>query len=231
MFIKKSILFIFFLISSISFAFRASTNSFNERIDNYEGYKEITIFNDSTSPKIYGFKVLPAKKDKMYQWTHLSDSTVTIPPLDSYNLKIYSKSPINTPKGQYACYLQITPVIITKPTDQSVIVVPLVVNFKLSGYVGKLDYNKNFKGSGFKILKNGTVIGQVKNDCFANIETSLRLLSGSGSILFDKYVGVINKNDEVKINFKIPKYINLKDIKYIEFYNFNNSNVIKKIKI
>ncbi|MGX6592797.1 hypothetical protein ACWMNP_11995 (plasmid) [Cetobacterium ceti] len=233
---KKIMLLIFFLISSLSFALKLSTISYNERIDNYEGYKEITIYNTSTSPKIYGFKILPSevKSDKMYQWTHLSDSEVTIPPLDSYNLRIYSKSPEKTPEGQYDCYLKITPVIITKSTKSDMVTIPIILNIKLSGYVGKLNYNKNFIVNNLKIenIKNSEkIIGEVKNNCFANIETSAKLLNSSGISLFDNYLGVIERNKNFKIDFKIPKYVNVKDIKYIEFHNFNNSDVIKKIAI
>lgn len=221
----------FFICSIYSFALHTSTNSFNERIDNYEGYKEITFYNDSTSPKIYGFKILPLKDDKMCQWTHLSDTTITIPPLDKYNLKIYSKSPENTPKGQYGCLLQITPVILSDTINKNQVVIPIIVNFKLDGYVGKLDYENCSVTKNFIIDSKNMILGKLQNNCFANIETSARILSSAGTMLYDKYIGVIKKGKTFEVKFELPEYVNKNDIKYIEFYNFNNSEIIKKIPL
>ncbi|WP_426711228.1 hypothetical protein [Cetobacterium sp. SF1] len=223
----KYISVLFFILSSISFSFDVNHGSFDHRIDNGEGYEEYVFKNHDSDSIIYSFSLIPNSIDlkDMSKWIHLSPKILEIPPYGTGTLKIFVKSPKNTPNGSYSCTLVTTPISVKQQNFKMPIVVPMT----LSGYVGNPHLDKNFKVSNIseKLDKNKKyqINGDVFNSSFANIQCGIKIWNKDKTTLLNQYsIGECKSKSNLK--FTIKSNNSLDNIGCLEIYDMRTNKTL-----
>lgn len=237
-----TILFIFLTIKG--FAFEIDSTAFEQRIDG-GGYREFSLNNRSEKTVRYKIEIKEDERDgkqkDMSKWVEVYPKVMTIPPLQKRVLKVFAKSPLETPKGEYGFRLIITPLNVpTLSEKQGKIQVNSSIDFipviYMYGHVGDPEFEKNIEleNSQFTVDKKTERVvysGVVRNKSFAGIELGIKFLTTNSTVVEGKYLGRIRRNSEKLVDIFLSKDFIPKKIKRIVIYDAVSLKKIKQIEL
>ncbi|MGL4652733.1 hypothetical protein [Cetobacterium sp.] len=234
---KKYILILIIMLSTLSSAFYISPDGFGKRVD--EGaVQEYTFKNDTGKTVRYRFKMLPGSDGRsMHEWIEFEPKVMTIKNAESKKLKVFVKSPPGTPVGDYNFYMNVETVTLpntlgnTKEgTAAAGSTVGLSINIEMIGWVGDLPAQLKLEKYEFE-----TKEGILHLKGFVNNRTEKRFVRYMLDIIGNNgqretfYGGVVNAKDSRNINVPLPKFKKKSDIWKIEVKETLDRNLLQTI--
>lgn len=237
------ILFIFLAIKG--FAFEIDSTAFEQRVDN-GGYREFVLNNRSQKTIRYKVEIKEdernGKQKDMSKWVEVYPKVMTIPPLQKRVLKVFAKSPLGTPKGEYGFRMVITPLSVPVMSEvqgkinvnSTLDIVPVIYMY---GHVGDPEFEKNIeiRDNRFEWDKKMEKVKHsvtVENKSFAGLELGIKYVISNDAIIDGIYAGRIKANSKSDISVYLSKGTKkYKDIKRIIIYDAVSLKEIKSFDI
>lgn len=225
---------LFSFLSSSSFAYmNIYPLVFDKRIDGMGAIQDFVLTN--TTNKQVKYQVNLEKKNTvndMTDWTEIYPKAITLNPGEKKEIKMYARSPKNTPIGEYTTILNIKEleVPVEKKKRKKVnVFTNLKVN--LYGYVGKIDALISLKDVIIKREKGKLIMeGKIKNDSLRRLKLDMVLSDEKQKDEFVISELKLKKGEEIDLsNQKI-----LQDrarLDYVYIYEKNQKEILKKVKV
>lgn len=234
---KNIIIFLVFILNFTLYAFHMSPDGFQKRIDTGAS-QEYTFINNTGRPVRYKFDVLPGDSNKsMHEWIQFEPKYLNIDAGESKKLKVFAKSPKDTPIGEYNFFLNIqtlpipNKIKITETGDVSTAPrIGFSVNVEMIGWVGDLPADLNF--SNLKLYKDQDILkvkGLVNNKTKKRSVRYMIDIIGKNRTRETFYGGVVEASTSQEIIFNLNKFKNKSDIWKIEVKETLSKNLLQTI--
>ncbi len=237
---KKYLIILLLTISTLSLAFHISPDGFGKRID--EGaMQEYTLKNNTGKTIRYRFKIHPGNDGKkMHEWIEFEPKVMTIKDGESKKLKLFAKSPENTPLGLYWFFLGVETIVLppnfsetsTEGTTLVGSAVGINMNIEMAGWVGDLPAQLKLEKYEF-YEKDGVVRmkGLVNNTTPLRAVRYMIEITDNSGVRESFYGGVINAKTTKNIDVALPKFKKKGSIWKIEVRETLDRNLLQTINL
>lgn len=227
---KFIMLFVVFSLSFFSsYGFELSPIGFDKRIDNEQGYAEFYLDNSTYETQRYRLRILSTgKTNDVSKYVKIYPNIVSVKPQERGIFKIFVEPPKSLKNGVYRFMVNFESIAVpTLKKDRKNIEssISMRVNIALEMEVYMGDIPDNMKLINKKIIqKNGEnyFIGKFLNDTKRGYEIGIGFVDSNNSLIEVHSKGRIGKNENLKVNLKIPPRS-----KKIIFYDYNNQTFLK----
>lgn len=237
---KYLIIILTLILTTVTWSFHISPDGFGRRIDE-GGFQEYTLKNNTGKVIRYRFKILPGNSDKtMHEWIEFEPKVMTIKDGESKKLKLFAKSPPNTPVGLYWFFLGIETIVL--PPDLPEVheeestfagsAVGININIEMGGLVGDLPAQLKLEKYEF-YEKDGVVRmkGLVNNVTPLRAVRYMIEITDNSGVRENFYGGVINAKTTRNIDIPLPKFKKKGSIWKIEVRETLDRNLLQTINL
>lgn len=229
---------LFVLMTVAGYGFHIMPDGFEKRIDNGQGYQEFYFPNSGSETIRYKFTATPGShvRGDMSRWVEFYPKVLTVRPGETGLLKVFAKSPVGTPEGEYGFHLDAMPIPVPKigkdgKEIKANVGVKINASVEMIGYVG--DLRPKLSLESYKVYDDN---GKTKIDIAIKNDSPKRgveygvEIRGKNNSSVRRTLGRIYEGQTMKTTLELPG-MKTRHPYEIEIYEDINYTAINKIKI